>query len=133
MRLLGYTKLLSFFKIRLFPQIGTPNISRYYIQGQLEFRVLDWEECGVENSQCSTSNPCQHGYCSNASVCLCDLSFFWWDCSRGCSQKTTTIIEESGSIASDTPSFGLAPLYISWTNCSWFISPKYYCLFLFLL
>jgi len=95
--------------------------------GEVVFRVKDWEECGYEYkcAEYEEDKQCNgHGSCP-AGACVCRDKYFWQDCSRGCSVETvltnrTSIIDSDSGTDVENEN----PRYVPLTNCTWFIIPE---------
>jgi len=92
--------------------------------GEALFHVKSWEECGGF-SRCKEDGDCSgHGKCVKGE-CECSDSHFWQDCSRGCDHEVR-LHSRTGIIDSDSGSEkeNDNPLYIPFTECTWFIEPE---------
>jgi serine/threonine protein kinase len=73
----------------------------YEKSAEITFDVLSWDECNKDGAAaaCAASPPCSgHGSCDGGNLCKCTEQFFWFDCSRGCSEAPALLTAMNGSI-----------------------------------
>jgi serine/threonine protein kinase len=86
----------------------------YEKSAEITFDVLSWDECNKDGAAaaCAASPPCSgHGSCDGGNVCKCTEQFFWFDCSRGCSEAPALLTAMNGSIDTGAYNNGMICIY----------------------